>query len=263
MNVNVVRQALTPDPSPKGRGDKHVAMNIAAKLTLLTLLLAAVGCAGIRLPKAMTQEGIEGKLRQRRADAQRYFDEQHQLAKKTDQSAEVAICDEAVRPAAVQGNDLAANVNNADYNAETLVDRTEQLLHDAQVALAEGNAALARRCCLQAVASQPDNPQIPLTAAVDCLRANQPRLAVELLVPAAGRFPRSAAIHRALGAAYYRSGDYKSSQVALQQSLSLDKSSALSYLLMGYTLAKLGQSEAADSHIRQARQLDAKYRVVR
>ncbi len=50
-----------------------------------------------------------------------------------------------------------------------------------------------------------------------------------------------------LGAAYYRTGDYKSSQVALQQALSLDKSSALSYLLMGCTLAKLGQNEVGGS----------------
>jgi tetratricopeptide (TPR) repeat protein len=237
-------------------------MNIAVRSTLLTLLLAAVGCAGIRLPKAVTQDGIEGKLRQRRAEAQHYFDQQHQQARQIDQSAEVAVADNAVRQAAAEGDDLAANANNADKNDEAL-DRAEQLLHDAQVALAEGNPAQARHCCLQAIASQPDNPQIPLSAAVDCLRANQPRLAIELLVPAAGRFPRSAAIHRALGAAYYRSGDYQSSQVALRQSLSLDNSSALSYLLMGYTLAKLGQSEAADSHIRQARRLDARYRVVR
>ena len=65
-----------------------------------------------------------------------------------------------------------------------------------------------------------------------------------------------------LGAAYYRSGDYQSSQVALQQALSLDKSSALAYLLMGCTLAKLGQQQAADDHFRRP-PLDPRYTVVR
>ena len=95
------------------------------------------------------------------------------------------------------------------------------------------------------------------------LRANQPKVAVELLTPAAKQFPNSAAVHRMLGVAHYRMGDYKSSQVALQQALSLDKSSALSYLLMGCTLAKLGQKEAAEAHFRQARTLDPRYRLVR
>ncbi len=118
-------------------------------------------------------------------------------------------------------------------------------------------------CFRQAVAAKPANPQIPLSAAASALKANRPEMAVELLAAAAGQFPKSAAIHRMLGAAYYRTGDYQSSQVALQQALSLDKSSALSYLLMGCTLAKLGQQEAAESNFRQARALDPRYTVVR
>ena len=140
------------------------------------------------------------------------------------------------------------------------------LLRKGQAALSEGApkaVAGAVENFRQAAATKPDNPQIPISAAAAALRANRAEVAVAVLAPAAKRFPNSPAVHRMLGAAYYRTGDYKSSQVALQQALSLDKSSALSYLLMGCTLAKLGQEEAAESHFRQARALDPKYRVVR
>jgi len=82
-------------------------------------------------------------------------------------------------------------------------------------------------------------------------------------MPAAKHFSKSAAIYRMLGVAYYRLGDFKSSQVALQQALSLDKSSALSYFLMGCTLAKLGQAEPAEAHFQQAKALDPRYTVRR
>ncbi|MEN6450449.1 MAG: tetratricopeptide repeat protein [Thermoguttaceae bacterium] len=137
------------------------------------------------------------------------------------------------------------------------------LLRKGQDALAADSPQVAIDCFRQAVAAKPDNPQIPLSAAAAALRANRPEMAVELLAAAAKQFPTCAAIHRMLGAAYYRAGDYPSSQLALQQALSLDKSSALSYLLMGCTLAKLGQQQAAENHFRQARTLDPRYTVTR
>lgn len=132
-----------------------------------------------------------------------------------------------------------------------------------KAALAQGSSEKALEQFRRAIATRPDNPQIPISAAALSLRANHPELAVELLTPAAQQFGNSAAVHRMLGAALYRTGDFKSSQVALQQALSLDKSSALSYLLLGCTLAKLGQNESAEAHFRQARVLDPRYNVVR
>ena len=79
---------------------------------------------------------------------------------------------------------------------------------------------------------------------------------MELLKGAAPRFPRSGAIHRALGTAYYRAGDYQAAQAALEQALSLDKSSALAYFLMGCTLRQRGQLEAAEQHFSRAAELD-------
>lgn len=117
----------------------------------------------------------------------------------------------------------------------------------------------AAGCFREAASIRPNDPRIPISAAVSALQTNQPELAVELLDEAHERFADSAQILRILGTAHYRLGDFESSQVALQQALSLDKSSGLTYFLLGCTLAKLGQSDLAEEHFRQARTLDPKY----
>ena len=99
-------------------------------------------------------------------------------------------------------------------------------------------------------------PQVPLGAAVLSLRHNQPELAVRILEEAQPRFAGNAALPRTLGMALYRQGDFKTSQIALQQAIALDKSCALSYLLMGCTLTRLGQTEAAEGYFRQAQLLE-------
>jgi Flp pilus assembly protein TadD len=136
-------------------------------------------------------------------------------------------------------------------------------LRQGDAALAEGSPATALSYFRQAAALKPDNPQILVAAAAAALRHNQPRVAVDLLAPAQKRFGDVPAVHRILGASYYRLGDYSSSQLALQQALSLDKSNALAYFLMGCTLAKLGQTESAEAHFRQARAMDPRYTVQR
>jgi tetratricopeptide (TPR) repeat protein len=115
----------------------------------------------------------------------------------------------------------------------------------------------------EAAASRPHDPQIPISAAVAALRQNHPEVAVELLDVAASRFPKSAAVYRALGAACYRRTDYRAAQSALKQALLLDKGNPLSYFLMGCTLVKLGEQPAAEEFFRQARLLDPKYAVPR
>lgn len=164
-------------------------------------------------------------------------------------------------PANGRGNgDSAGSVDSA---AVATLGPAGDLLRKGHQALAEGSPQAAMDWFRQAEGAKPDNPQIPISAAAIALRANRPELAVELLTAAARRFPNSAAVHRMLGASQYRTGDYASSQVALQQALSLDKSSALSYLLLGCTLSKLGQNQAAEANFRQARMLDPKYTTVR
>ncbi len=155
-----------------------------------------------------------------------------------------------------------AGISDSYAHAESVVS-VEESLSEGQRALSEGSIDAARIAFHKAAVFQPNNPQITIVAAGAALRTNHPEMAVELLVPAAKHFSKSAAIYRMLGVAYYRLGDFQSSEVALQQALSLDKSSALSYFLMGCTLAKLGQAESANAHFQQAQALDPRYTVRR
>jgi tetratricopeptide (TPR) repeat protein len=159
---------------------------------------------------------------------------------------------EAIGPAAYAGRAEVSDLPPAN----TLFDK-------GRAALAEGSLETARAYFQEAAAISPDNPQIPISAAVTALRYRQPALAIELLAPVRECPSASARVHRILGVAYYRLGDYRSSQVAIQQALSLDKLSALSYFLMGCTLAKLGQFESAEAHWQQARTIDPRYAVHR
>ena len=165
-------------------------------------------------------------------------------------------------PGASDKTGKSAGFAGSYAQAESAVS-VEESLGEAERALTEGELEAARIAFGKALASQPNNPQMPVIAAGAALRTNHPELAVELLAPASRHFSKSAAIYRMLGVAYYRLGDFQSYQVALQQALSLDKSSALSYFLMGCTLAKLGQAESAEAHFQQASALDSRYAVRR
>jgi len=151
----------------------------------------------------------------------------------------------------------------ADSGEAAQPDRVRALLDRGRAALAEGSSEAALVHFRKAAAIRPNNPQIPIAAAIAVLRDNRPDLAIELLRRAERRFSGSAQLYRILGVAYYRLGDLPSSQVALRQALSLDKSSALSYFLMGCTLSKLGQSESAKVHLRQARTINPRYTLGR
>ncbi len=82
-----------------------------------------------------------------------------------------------------------------------------------------------------------------------------------MLQPVAQRFNDSAALVRTLGVAYYRQRDYQRAQRAFEQALSLDNSSGLAYVLMGCTLEKLNQPEAAQANFERARSLDPRLRL--
>lgn len=172
--------------------------------------------------------------------------------------------------------ETGGRVDPADFTETAVTDRVRALLDKGRTALAEGAPETALVRFQEAAAVCPNNPQIPISAAMAALRHNQPDLAVELLRPVAvggvcgchappphQGSSASAQAYRILGVAYYRLGDCPSSQVALQKALSLDKSSPLSYFLMGCTLAKLGRFESAEAHFRQAQAIDPRYAVRR
>jgi tetratricopeptide (TPR) repeat protein len=175
----------------------------------------------------------------------------------------------ARRPRPSTGSGGADRSNRAAYaEANDSADKggpnaPARLFEQGAKALSQGSAETAMVCFRQAMGARPDDPQIPISAAVLALQHNRPDMAIEVVERSLKALPKSAALHRILGAAYYRQGDYPASQSALQQALSLDKSSALSYFLMGCTLAKLGQAEAAETHFRQAQAIDSRYTVRR
>lgn len=133
------------------------------------------------------------------------------------------------------------------------------LLDAAESAFRAGDRETALACCLQAVNQRPDDPQVVVSTSVLALKHNYPDVAAELLAPATERFPQSAAVFRTLGAARYRQGDYRDAQKALVQAMALDKSTALTYFLMGCTLTKLGDASSAAPYFRQAALLDPRY----
>ncbi len=102
-------------------------------------------------------------------------------------------------------------------------------------------------------------PDVLAQAGKFLLQRNQPNLALHLLESALEQQTESAAVYRVIAMAYYRTGDYEASRRALHFSLSLDKSSALSYFLMGATLSKLGMSEPAERSYRRSVQIDPRY----
>ena len=151
----------------------------------------------------------------------------------------------------------------ADLNDRAAKETAATLIQRGRVALSEGNKEAAIATFREALTLSPQDPQIPLSAATAALRYDQPQIAIQILQAVEPRLGQSAAIQRALGLAYYRAGDYPSAQTALQQALSLDKSSGLSYFLLGCTLAKMGQPEAAEGNLRQAAALDPRYAMRR
>jgi predicted Zn-dependent protease len=112
-------------------------------------------------------------------------------------------------------------------------------------------------------AAEPIDPQLlqsPLQRAVAALAKGDTEAAIEAATRGLARTPDQAApLYRVLGAAHYRRGEYQVAQTALAQALSLDKSDALAYFLMGSTLAKQNEHEAAAKYLAEAARLDVRF----
>jgi Tfp pilus assembly protein PilF len=128
--------------------------------------------------------------------------------------------------------------------------------NEFQSAVVSPNSIVVLAAVEQELTNNPNDPQIPISAAVAALESNQPETAASIARLGIAFHPSCARLHRTLGAALYRTGDYSCSQVALQQALSLDNSAALSYFLMGCVSEKLGDTEAAQSNFARAAELD-------
>jgi len=134
-----------------------------------------------------------------------------------------------------------------------LPEAVSNLLKRAREELRCGREAEAEALLREACSLHPHNPQIPVGAGVMALGYGRPGLARRILTDVKDRFSDCPAISRLLGVACYRLGDFSGAEAALRHALSLDNSSALSYFLLGCTLAKLGQRESAEESGRPAR----------
>lgn len=170
------------------------------------------------------------------------------------------LSSDAKRSAEKPLSSRSADRNGSSVQAENDDrDAANERLAAAETALRASDLNAACREMQEAGKLAPHDPQISISAAVCALRYNHTELAVRILTTGVKRFPRSAAMYRTLGTAYYRRKEYAEAQTALQQAASLDNSCALSYFLLGCTLTKLGQSDAAETQFRLAQALDPRY----
>ncbi len=169
-------------------------------------------------------------------------------------AAPAGAISQSVPAAAPQPNDSAGSAASRDSRANTgPAGRTGNAGPDGRVVQVSGASPAPIDYDKSTDADQ------AACHAIEALRDNRPHDAAQISSAALAEHPRSAALFRVLGAAQYRLGNYNAAQVAIGQALSLDKSDALTYFLMGSTLARLGQNQAAERQFSEAARLDPRY----
>jgi len=197
-------------------------------------------------------------------DASAHFDRATKLAAQPNAAlaggtgSEVAGTAAATRPASGESAGASHSVRTGDEGGarHAFTAPAAALLRQGEEALAAGDPARGLAQFRQAAACEPNNPHIPTTAAIAALRQNRPDVAIVVAQEASAVFPRWTPLLRTLGTAHYRQGDCQSSQLVLQQALSLDKSDALAYFLLGCTHAKLQRPRDAEACFAEARRLN-------
>jgi tetratricopeptide (TPR) repeat protein len=142
---------------------------------------------------------------------------------------------------------------------DAMESESEVALRRGEAALAGGAIQSAQHFLTTAVKASTHDQTTACAAAILALRYEQPEMAAELASLALQGHPRSATLYRIQGTASYRRGDYRSARTALERSLDIDRSQALSHFLLAATLEKLGQTEPAEEHYRRAHAMDARY----
>lgn len=111
----------------------------------------------------------------------------------------------------------------------------------------------------QALAMEPDNPRLPVAASAYLLKCGHSASAAQLAGEATRWHPNQAALRRVYGAACLVLGDLQNAETSLRYAVSLDKSDALSYFLLGSTLIEAGKPEAARQPLAEAHRLDSRF----
>ena len=211
---------------------------------------AAPDHAEYRLSRQATAE----RLKQEVAHESVADDASIQLA--TDLRPAPASADASLPPSSPSPSSSRRNAGPPAAEAQSA---SEPWLDQVDAALVANQRESAHALVRKARRDAPHDESVPLSAAILAIKRDELELAVEFAQDGITSFPESAGLHRTLGAAQYRLGDFKSAKQCLQQAVALDKSHPLSYFLLGSTLTKLGQSEAAEAYFRQAQRLDPRY----
>jgi Flp pilus assembly protein TadD len=192
------------------------------------------------------------------ADALPHYEKAAQLAPKEDifQASYQAAIGAAVPPS--MGSAETVNISDGTGRIDPAVDTIASYHGDPTN---NPKAAVDQRLeALRAAArANPDDPQIALDAAIYALRQNQPHAAIEVATTAVTRNADSAPLWRTLGMAQCRDGDFVAAEASLRRAIALDKSNALAYFLMGSTLSREAQSEAARQYFDEAARLDPRF----
>jgi len=122
--------------------------------------------------------------------------------------------------------------------------------------LASGAPQAAASLCREVYAAKPNDPNIRVTCAAMLIKHNEPERALPLLRAAVVKFPTHAGLCRLLAVALYRVGSYDDAVARFERAVSLDKSDALSYFLLGIALDKVGRPTEARRNYGVASRLD-------
>ena len=148
---------------------------------------------------------------------------------------------------------ISSTAKNSYSPSPRGIDYADQLL-------ARGNTSQALQHIEVVLARSSSKPHNRIEAAALLLKHNQPEHAQRYAHQAVLQMPESSVPLRTLGLAYYRGGAYDKAQPALRKALSLDRSHALTYFLLGQTERKLGNHETAQRLYEHAARLDPRYR---
>ncbi len=153
----------------------------------------------------------------------------------------------------------AVDSENATGQGSNRTERAGAQAVDAPAAPLTQAVAREANAAPQSAESGAGNLKAVIDDAVEAMKRNRPDEAIALIEPVLSDHPQSAALYRTLGMARFRQADYAGALTDLERSVELDKTHALSYFLMGCTLQKLGQPEAAETRFRQAQAIDPRY----
>ena len=246
-----------------GRSPRHLSANLLLSDLLITE--GAIDTARQRLESLVRDYPDDARVHHSQGLAMEIMGQEEIARRHFERAAQLQPNDPLFAVSRPNSNE---NDNNRLAKENGSTSWRKDLLNSAHTAAGQGLLLIAASRTRQtdalihweaAIQSEPDNQHIPIASCVYLIRLGRFKGAAILAETALHRFKASPSLLRILGTAQLLGGDFYQSQVACQQALSLDNSSALSYFLLGCTLLQLGQPDQAHWHFQQAQRLDPRF----